>query len=135
MKLTSNNVRTVFIECLFKEDEITHLDKGEIPEYIVIAHGITINIGFHPYRLYKRYGDIYSMLMQLPKLFRKSYGLGNLFTEAYLDIYGNQWTDMHQIMEELFLLGIGSGCVTIPLPRSDWNKLPGSVPILVIKDY
>jgi len=119
MKLTSENVTNIFVDCLFAD--------GESQEDAIFADGIVLNYGFHPERLSQHEKEIYSMLQQLPKEFQKDSGGGMSFLNACKTNTGEQWGD-HQIMEQLFVLGIACKKVTLLLPKERWELLPGGMP-------
>lgn len=115
-KLSSEKVKEVFLDCLFQENE----DKTNFVE----VEGITFTAGFHPGRLENHQPEIVEMLDELPESFHE----GMSFLAACEDKHGEQWTGLHQIMEQLFLLGIGIGKVVCLLPREAWSVLPGGMP-------
>jgi len=124
MDLTSQNVEEVFFDCLFKE--------GENTDNPVIADGIMSKIGFHEERLNNNSDNITSMLNKLPKEFQKNSGGGMSFLNACDDCDGNQWTSLHKIMEQLFVLGLALGKVKCLMPREMWVSLPGGMPYYVV---
>ncbi len=121
--LTAEKVVAVFEDCLFKD--------GEDTANHVKAEGITTIVRFHPQRLEGHRKDIEAMLAGLPDNFQASGG-GMSFLNACLDRDGNQWTGMHQTMEQLFQLGIAIGKVKPCLPRDMWSVLPGGMPYYVV---
>jgi len=123
MKLTSDNVHHVFMDCLFNDDE----DKKDP----VIAEGITMSVGFNPIRLKKNEESIYSMLKELPATFQKDSGGGWSFLQACVDKDDNHWGE-HRSMQELFLLGLATGKVRYCLPKDLWPALPGGMPYLEV---
>lgn len=123
--LDSERVERIFLDCLFKE--------GEDTSNHVVAEGIVHTVGFNPERLERYRSEIEELLDELPPWFRADYGGGWSFLNACQDKHGNQWTDLHQRMEQLFQLGIAIGKVEYQLPRDMWHTLPGGVPFLVIK--
>ena len=123
-KLTAQKVETIFMDCLFKEGEDTS-------DYIK-AEGVMRIVGFHPKRLASHKTEIDEMLGGLPDEFQKSGGGGWSFLNACNDKNGNQWTGLHQTVEQLFLLGIATERVKIQLPREVWAALPGGMPYLVV---
>lgn len=127
--LTAEAVTDVFKDCFFTEDEI---QGSSPPDDAVIVEGIMITVGFHPKRLELHTDDIMAFLMELPVMFRENEGGGWSFLNACLDRHGDQWTSYHEVMEQLFLLGIAIGHVQELLPRSLWSILPGGVPYYVI---
>ena len=100
------------------------------PHYV--AEGITLSVGFHPERLDSHEKEIVALLDELPDVFKTSTGGGMSFLQACNDKHGNQWTGLHQRMEQLFLLGIGIGKVKLCLPRDMWAMLPGGMPYYTI---
>lgn len=125
LMLNPQRVEEVFMDCLFKE--------GEDTTNYVKAEGIMATIGFHPERLDGHREEIEAMLTELPDEFRESGGGGWSFLNACMDRHGNQWTGLHQIMDQLFTLGIAIDKVEYQLPRDLWSALPGGMPYLVIK--
>lgn len=119
-------VEAIFLDCLFEE--------GEDTSNHVRAEGVQQTAGFHPDRLQSHKAEIEAMLDELPEEFKESGGGGWSFLNACNDKHGNQWTGLHQRMEQLFQLGIGIGKVRATLPREMWSALPGGVPYYVITD-
>lgn len=117
-------VHAIFRDCLFKE--------GEDTSKHVKAEGITTNVGFHPERLNGHKAEIEAMLDELADDFKKSGGGGMSFLNACNDKHGNQWTGLHQRMEQLFQLGIGVGKAELLLPREMWGALPDGMPYYVV---
>jgi len=124
MKLTAKNVDTIFMDCLFKNDEDTSDS--------VIADGITCHFSFHRQRLESHKKDISSMLSQLPKEFQSDSGGGMSFLKACDDMNGNQWTGLHSVMDQLFSLGTACDKVKCPFSRYMWPHLPGGMPYYVV---
>ena len=122
--LSAAKVSKIFMDCLFKE--------GEDHTGYVRAEGITTTVGFHPGRLEQHRSEVIAMLQELPDDFKRSSGGGMSFLQACMDRNGNQWTGMHQAMEQLFQLGIALGLVTYPLPRRFWDRLPGGMPYVTV---
>ena len=124
MKLSSENVSQVFTDCLF--------NKGEDTVGYIKAEGITATFGFHPTRLENHKQDITDMLNDLPNEFKEGHGKGSSFVNACNDKYGEQWTGLHEVMEQLFVLGIAIGKVTCLLPKEKWYTLPYKLPYYCI---
>jgi hypothetical protein len=124
--LNGEKVRSVFMDCLFQE--------GEDSSKHIRADGVVTNVGFHPGRLEQHRAEIVEMLDELPDQFKESSGGGWSFLQACDDKHGNQWTDFHQRMEQLFQLGIGISRVKCLVPRELWKALPGGMPYYVILD-
>lgn len=122
--LDPERVNAIFTDCLFRD--------GEDTSNHVKAEGIVRNVEFHPERLQSHKAEIEAMLDELPDEFKKSGGGGWSFLNACNDKHGNQWTGLHQRMEQLFQLGIGISKVQYQMPREMWSVLPGSMPYLVV---
>lgn len=129
--LTPDKVKNIFMDCLFQENEI--VDGKPIVEPI-ISEGIICIVGFHPERVKNHTEEIINMLNELPAEFHEKTGGGWSFLNACNDKHGNQWTGLHQTMEQLFQLGIAIGKVSCLLPRDQWKSLPGGVPYYQIKE-
>ncbi len=117
-------VNAVFMDCLFRD--------GEDTSKHVVAEGVTRNVGFHPERLKSHKAEIEAILAELSPEFHETGGGGMSFLNACNDKHGNQWTGLHQRMEQLFQLGIGIGKVKCLMPREMWSALPGGMPYYVI---
>lgn len=125
-KLDAGRVNEIFIACLFQA--------GEDTSKHVAAHGVMVNVGFHPERLESFKDEIKGMLEELPNEFMQSGGGGWSFLNLCVDKHGNQWTGFHQTMDELVILGLATGLVDFVMPREAWSALPGSMPYIVVKD-
>jgi hypothetical protein len=119
MDLTAENLKVVFIDCLFRDDE-------DMTNYVE-AHGVTLLVGFHPGRLASHEQDIRDMLNCLPADFHKD--SGDSFLNACVTYEGVQWGD-HQALDQLLTLGLASKQVHYTLAmRKMWQALPGGVPV------
>lgn len=123
--LNANRVNEIFTDCLFRDEELP-------PSEYVPAPGITTNVGFHPERVEGYRDEIAAMLDELPDDFQENSGGGMSFLNACNDKHGNQWTGMHQTMEQLFQLGLAVGKATCLMSRDKWDALPGGVPYYVV---
>lgn len=125
--LTSEQVTTVFMDCMFKQGE-EHLHGTAVK-----APAIMATFRFHPERLESHKATIKAMLAELPDEFQAwSGGSGWSFLNGCIDKHGRQWTGEHQVMDQLFALGIGIGEVMCPVPRLLWDVLPGGMPYYVV---
>jgi len=124
MDLTAKNVTDIFMDCLFRD--------GEDTSNPAIAEGITSKFGFHKERLKSYIDDIADMLSQLPKEFQKESGGGMSFLNACNNFNGEQWTGLHEVMEQLFTVGLASGKVQCLMPRDIWAVMPGGMPYYVV---
>jgi hypothetical protein len=121
MMLTPQAVSTIFLDCLFRDEELTG-DKP--PPDAVLVEGIVTSAGFHPGRLKQHEAEIVALLGELPPEFKDGWSFLNMCT----DKHGNLWTGVHRSVEELVLLGMGIGKVKLCAPREMWAVLPGGVP-------
>ena len=119
MKLTTENVETVLVDCLFKD--------GEDTSKAVIGVGVVNHFGFHPERLEFHRQDIKEMLECLPDEFRADKGGGWSFLNGCMTREGEQWGEQMAV-DKLMILGLATKQVSFMLPREMWNILPGSVP-------
>lgn len=125
MKLSSENVHDTFMDCLFKD--------GEATENHVIGEGVQLKVGLHPERVQNKMQLIIDMLAQLPDSFKASGGGGMSFLNMCQDSDGNQWTDLHNVVDELVCLGSACGMLRFLLPREAWPALPGGMPYIVLQ--
>ena len=121
MELTSKNVDSIFMDCLFEEDNEENQKKA------IRVEGIMSNFRLNPDSIKKHKKDIHSMLLQLPKEFQKNTGGGWSFLNGCMRKDGTQWGEQASV-EQLVVLGIASGYVKYTMPREMWKILPGSVP-------
>jgi len=125
--LNTQKVEETFMYCMFKD--------GEAKTTYLPAPGITTDVGFHPGRITEKRDDIVSMLGELSQNFMEESaggGGGWSFLQACEDRNGNQWTDLHRTMEQLFQLGIAAGVASYLLPRKMWSAMPGGMPYIVV---
>lgn len=122
-------VRVVFMDCLFRDEEAPN---GEPPEGAVLAEGIMHKAAFHAERLASHRDTVKGWLALLPTEFRKGGGGGWTFLNACNQSNGEQWTGLHQRMDQLFTLGIALGLAKWQLPREMWEALPGGMPYVQV---
>jgi hypothetical protein len=125
MKLTGDNVHSIFMNCLY--------ESGENTDNHVLAEGVIQKVGFHPGRLQQHKIEILEMLASLPDSFKKTGGGGMSFLNMCEDGLGNQWTSLHQRMDELVCLGSAIGSVSFAIPREYWSTLPGGMPYITVE--
>ncbi|MFC1802221.1 hypothetical protein ACFLY7_02155 [Patescibacteria group bacterium] len=123
--LTSEKVTEIFMDCLFKKEELP-------PKEFIPASGITSDVDFHPKRIAGYKEKIAEMLNKLPDAFHEGKGDGMSFLNACKDKHGHQWTGLHHIMEQLFQLGLAVGKVKCLMPKEMWQILPGGMPYYMI---
>lgn len=132
MKLTHENVESVFVDCLFRNEE---LPDGTLPKEgeFTKGEGVVLRIGFHTERLQSHKQDVVDMLNCLKGTFKQSKGGGWSFLQMCEDKDGNQWTGEHRQMDKLVCLGAALDLVT--LTPAEMNAfLPGRMPYICIKD-
>lgn len=114
--LTSETVEDLFKACLS--------DDGEIFEGVV--HSAKLDVRGSE-------DEIGALLAQLPVDFMEDGGGGASFLMACENSQGEIWTDLHMIMDLLFLLGIAAGKAEFLMPRTVWSALPGGKPYIRVK--
>lgn len=125
MKLTAENVKIVFIDCLFEE--------GADTSNHVKAEGVKLKVGFDPIKLKQNELKIIDFLNQLPAPFRQTVSGGWTFLNGVADNMGNHWAE-HPNLDQLLCLGLAIGKLEITLPREMWGDLPGCVPYFTYLD-
>ena len=128
MKLTAENVDTVFKYCLYDSTENVDKNEDDIPVGAKVAEGVMTRVAFDPSRLERRREDIKSLLDQIKPEFHLSGGGGWSFPNLCEDREGNQWTGLQQTCDLLVCLALASGMGEFPMPRNLWEILPGGVP-------
>ncbi len=122
MKLTSENVETIFKDCL--------ADKTENAQ---IIHGVVLKAAFDRSKVSDNRNNIISMLSLLPEQFHAGKGGGWSFLNLCVDKAGQQWTDFHQMCDKLVCLGIAIGAVEFCFKQRElWQVFPGGVPYVVV---
>jgi hypothetical protein len=125
MELTHKNVEEVFKYCLYNDNE-EHNDNNTIVE------GIQLKVKFHPERLKEKESIIIDFLEQLPDDFKSTGGGGMSFLNMCMDNKDKMWTDLHQVVELLLLLGIAIDKARFAFPRDFWKNMPGGMPYIVV---
>jgi len=115
MTISSQRVEELFKECLSENGRVI---QGVIADFSMDVTGHEDEIG--------------EMLEHLPDNFMASKGGGWSFLNACMDREDNQWTGLHYVMEQLFVLGIAAERAKWVLPRDMWEVLPGGMPYVVI---
>jgi hypothetical protein len=130
MQLTGDNVRKVFLNCLFDEG---YTDK-EVEERGKIVKSVMVHVGFDSAKVNKNKEHIIELLEQLPDNFRKSSGSGGWsFLEACMDKDNHQWGE-HRSIDELLALGLAIDKIEFLAPREAWSALPGGLPYFIYLD-
>ena len=124
MNLTAENVTNTFMNCLFQE--------GENTDNHIVGEGVMTKVGFNPERLKEATPKIEEMLNDLPDSFKANGGGGMSFLNMCQDKNDNQWTGMHQTVDQLVCLGNASGKLKFLMPKEMWSILPGGMPYLVV---
>lgn len=130
-KLTAEAVDNIFTKCLFTDEEIKDLKKGEIPEGGVKAEGVLRTFVFHPQRLQEHKTEIVELLKEVAPEFHYNSGGGFTFLKLPWDKHDNHWGE-HLNAEQLVVLGLAVRHVAYCLPRTVWSALPGGMPYLMI---
>jgi hypothetical protein len=125
-----DTVNAVFLDCLFRPEEIVD---GKPPKDAVIVEGVMHKVGFNRERLGSHREQVREWLRLLPTEFRKTGGGGWTFLNACNQADGEQWTGLHQRMDQLFTLGIGLGIAQWQMPREMWSMFPGGMPYVQIE--
>lgn len=120
--LTSGHVMDVFFRCLASAET-----DG------VTIDGVVNRCALSPGSIDACRDEIRDMLAELPGQFFADQGGGWSFLNACNDRHGRQWTSYHQVMEQLFMLGMAAKMVEPLFPREDWSLLPGQVPYYIVK--
>ena len=121
--LNPNEVNDLFMSCLLTDEEIENGAPKPGVE-LVLIEGVISQFGLHAGRLHAAKETIRGWVQELPVQF----GSGWSFLMLCNDKYGEQWTGMHQVMEQLVVLCIGSGLMEYCAPREAWHKFPGGMP-------
>lgn len=127
-KLTHAAVDRVFRSCFFDEGALDGLDDEQKHERAVMVEGIMHTIGFDPAKLQRARPEVEDLLDELDPRFAD----GWTFLNLCVDRHGEHWTDLHQTMEQLMLLGIAIGRVSYYTPRKYWPTLYGEMPYITV---
>lgn len=129
MQLTPQNVRRIFSDCLFTDDEVKGLNPGEAPTNAVIVVGITMKVGLNKDRLSKHKEEIKELLSQISDAPNEE---GTSFLNIPFLKNKEQWGE-HTSAQELMILGLASSFMKYCVPSpSMWKLLPGGVPYVRI---
>lgn len=128
MEIDPSEVETVFLDCLFREEEIKD---EKLPESAVIAQGLIFRVGFHQERLKSHSAKVRGWLDALPEQFHEEHGGGWSFLNACETAAGVKWTDLHQRADQLLTLGVALGMVKWLL-YNERAILPGGMPYVVV---
>jgi hypothetical protein len=130
--INSDRVYEIFMDCSVNDVEFN--EDGIPTEEFVLVNGIINNVLFNRKRIYNNENEIVGYLEELPDEFRKSSGNeGYSFLYANKDKHGNEWTDLHERMNQLFMLGIAIEKVEYN-DKWMWILLPGGVPLVTYLD-
>lgn len=123
MKLEAETVSRIFNACLSTDEDAIHVEG--------VVHGAR----FDKDRLEAHRKNVQELLEELPDEFRVGGGGGWSFLNACGDRHGNQWTGLHLVMEQLFMLGIGLNLAQFLLPRHMWEVFPRGMPYIAVNVY
>lgn len=121
MQLTADNVRRIFMSCLFQE--------GEDTTDHVVGSGVMTKVGFNPQRIEAARNDVIEMVKCLPEVFINN---GMSFLQMHETAAGDHWGE-HRSIDELLCLADALGVLEYPFPREMWGILPGGVPYVNFK--
>lgn len=135
--ISAQRVTELFSHALFQSHEITPDGTQPLdPSMLAVGVGVRHDAGFHKTRLESAREEVRSFLNELPLIFRADPGLagaggGWSFLQVCVQADGEIWTGMHQVCEQLLMLGGALGYVSRMdfLPR---EALPGGVPYFSI---
>jgi len=125
-------VEFMFKDCLYAKEELTGSGFPIDEDSMVEVKGILNSFGLNKHRVESHREEVTNCLDQLPDEFKKSGGGGWTFLNACNTKDGEQWTGLHQVMEQLVCLGIALGLVSYTLPREMWQIFPGDMPYIVV---
>ena len=131
LELTAKNVETIFLDCLFRQDEIEDAKPKPGLEMVAVK-GIIQSFGFNKVRVDLHKEEIRQLLSQLPEPFREDIGGGWTFLNGCVKQNGDQWGEQRNV-EQLMALGIASEQAKIQTPKELWDVLPGGVPYFSVK--
>lgn len=123
--IPSDRVSEIFKDCFYKKDEV--IDGKPVPEPIIIE-GIVGAFGLHPERVKSYTEEIESFLAELPDKFTEGWSFLNLCMTKNEEL----WTGLHQVCEQLMVLGMAIGKVQYCCPRDMWDILPSKMPYIQI---
>ena len=120
-------LKEIFMDCLFNEDELVNGVPTIEPVYV---NGVLHNIGFHPDRLESHRNDIQTMVDQLGD----SFTVGDSFLNMCIDKNGNHWGE-HISSEQLLTLSLGLQIIEYVVdPEQAKEIMPSSMPLIRRKD-
>jgi hypothetical protein len=129
--INAEQVTAAFRQCLYPE--IEEVDgKQQIPEDAIIVDGVVMKVAFIPEGLEIIKELVRLWLEELPHQFRDDSGGGWSFLNACNLETGEQWTGLHQVMDQLFCLAVALDLASCQLPREMWDALPGGMPYYVL---
>lgn len=134
--LTADNVRKTVVACLYNDADLVldcngDIDVEKLPADAIAVEGVIKRFAFDPKHVAEQKEYIRTLLNELPSVFKVEDGGGHSFLEACMDKHGNHWAE-HPSIDDLICLGLATGFVTFPLPRSMWSMLPGNVPYFTV---
>ena len=126
MELTSENVKKVFVECLFSENDIPK--GGQPPKKLwAIGGGVMYSVVFDKRKIKKNKETIKSLLSQLPESFRDP--MGDSFTKMPFTKDDKQWGEQINA-DQLLSLGRAANYIFYT-PKPMWIMSFG-VPMVVL---
>lgn len=126
MSIDANEVEKVYVDCLV--ESATMLESLGV----VAVEGVLHKHAFLREQLDGHRETIVGWLRQMPDEFHESRGSGWSFMNACNTKDGEQWTGLHQRMDQLFAMGQGLGVVKCAVPRKMWFVFPDSMPYYTV---
>jgi hypothetical protein len=121
-KLKSDDVIRIYADCARAEGNETAK---------IFVDGIMHKHEFNPVQIEIHKQEIIDMIAELPEGFSDG---GDSFLNLCNDKNGELWTGLHQVCEQLMVLGIAIGKIHILFSRDMWRMLPGGMPVLLISE-
>lgn len=126
-------VNELFLSCLYEDHELVDGRPAAGCEP-VLAEGIVTSVGFHPDRISAAKDRVAALISRIvADEFLLTKGGGYSFLNLCNDREGQQWANLHQTMEQLVQLAIGTQLGGYCLPRSMWAAFPGGMPYVWFK--
>lgn len=126
-------INSIFMDCLFREEEVTGLTSDGVPKNAVKVKGITSTFCFHDERLESHRAEIKDAASHLPKTFypvSEGGGGGWSFLNLCNDENDEQWTGLHQRMEQLSCLAVGLNMAQF-MTLTPMYLMPGGMPYII----
>ncbi|MFP3726373.1 hypothetical protein U8V72_14390 [Priestia filamentosa] len=121
--LTAANVEKVFIDCLFKKEEVL---RNEHKENSIVIKGVAHTFTFHPERVKQNTSKVKEFIEELPEVIH----LGMSFLQMIYSKSGEHWAEHHHV-ELLMVLGLATKTLDHLIPPSELKDSSSQMPVLV----